>query len=132
MTRLLSYSINDKATFGVMGTEGVVDLGRRMTGIADLQKLIAADRIEEARSHAGDVGDDPVEEITFERLIPWPKKILCVGVNYGGRAAEYAERADAAYPSVFIRFPDSFTGHQRPLVRPRKARNSTTRASSQW
>ena len=118
MTRLLSYSINDKATFGVMGTEGVVDLGRRMTGIADLQKLIAADRIEEARSHAGDIGDDPVEEITFERLIPWPKKILCVGVNYGGRAAEYADRADAAYPSVFIRFPDSFTGHQRPLVRP--------------
>ncbi len=118
MTRLLSYSINDKATFGVMGTEGVVDLGRRMTDVADLQELIAVDRIDEARSHAGDTGDHPAEEITFERLIPWPGKIFCIGVNYSGRAAEYADRTDAAYPSVFVRFPDSFTGHQRPLVRP--------------
>ena len=118
MTRLLSYSINGQATFGVMGMDGVVDLGRRMPDIADLKELVTVDRIDEARSHAGDTGDHPAEEITFERLIPWPGKILCVGVNYGGRAAEYTDRTDAAYPSVFIRFPDSFTGHQRPLVRP--------------
>ncbi len=122
MTRLLSYSINGQATFGVMGSEGVVDLGLRMPDIADLKELIAAGRIDEARSHAGDTGDHAADDITFERLIPWPGKILCVGVNYGGRAAEYADQADAAYPSVFIRFPDSFTGHQRPLVRPPESR----------
>ena len=118
MTRLLSYSINGKATFGVMGTDGVVDLGRRMPDIADLKELIAADRISEARSHAGDSGDHAADKITFERLIRWPRKIFCVGVNYRGRAAEYADRNDAAYPSVFVRFPDSFTGHQQPLIRP--------------
>ena len=122
MTRLLSYSINGKATFGVMGSDGVVDLGSRMPDIADLKELIAADRISESRSHAGDSGDHAVDKITFERLIPWPGKIFCVGVNYGGRAAEYVDRNDAAYPSVFVRFPDSFTGHQRPLVRPPESR----------
>lgn len=57
MTRLLSFSINGNSTFGVMGTEGVVDLGRRMPDIADLREWVAADRIIDARSHASDPGD---------------------------------------------------------------------------
>ena len=122
MTRLLSFSINGKSTFGVMGAEGVVDLGRRMPEVSDLGELVAAGRIDDARSHAGDPGDYAVEQITFERVIPRPGKIFCVGVNYRGRAAEYADPADAAYPSVFVRFPDSFTGHRRPLVRPPESR----------
>jgi 2-keto-4-pentenoate hydratase/2-oxohepta-3-ene-1,7-dioic acid hydratase in catechol pathway len=39
-------------------------------------------------------------------------------VNYGGRSAEYDDSSDAAYPSVFVRYPDSLTGHQQALVRP--------------
>lgn len=118
MTRLLSFSINGKPTFGVIGSEGVVDLSSRMPDIADLRDLLFADRIEEARSHAAHAGDYPLADITFEPTIPRPNKIFCIGVNYGGRAAEYADKTDASYPSVFLRFPDSLTGHERPLIRP--------------
>ena len=118
--RLLSYSINGEAGFGLLSADraGVVDLGRRLPGIADLGELLSEDRLAEARSFADDPPDHPLAGITFERLLPRPQKIFCIGVNYGGRAGEYGDRSDAAYPSVFVRFPDSFTGHDRDLVRP--------------
>lgn len=48
-----------------------------------------------------------------------PEKILCIGVNYANRNAEYKDGSEAPKnPSVFIRFPDSFTGHNQPLIRP--------------
>lgn len=48
-----------------------------------------------------------------------PEKILCIGVNYANRNAEYKDGSAApSKPSVFIRFPDSFTGHNQPLIRP--------------
>lgn len=118
MTRLLSFSINGKASFGIMGSEGVVDLGRRMPDIAGLAELLATGRLDEARSHAASPCDHALEQITFQPTIPNPKKIFCIGVNYGGRAAEYTDKTDASYPSVFVRFPDSLTGHECPLVRP--------------
>jgi 2-keto-4-pentenoate hydratase/2-oxohepta-3-ene-1,7-dioic acid hydratase in catechol pathway len=118
MTRLMSFSIDGSPGFGLEVDGGVIDLGRRLPDIADLGALIAADRIEQARSFEQDPPDHSLADVTFERLVAWPRKILCIGVNYGGRAAEYADRTDASYPSVFPRFPDSFTGHERDLVRP--------------
>jgi 2-keto-4-pentenoate hydratase/2-oxohepta-3-ene-1,7-dioic acid hydratase in catechol pathway len=49
-----------------------------------------------------------------------PGKIICVGVNYPDRNAEYKDGQDAPqYPSLFVRFPQSFVGHGQPLIRPR-------------
>jgi 2-keto-4-pentenoate hydratase/2-oxohepta-3-ene-1,7-dioic acid hydratase in catechol pathway len=49
-----------------------------------------------------------------------PGKIICVGVNYPDRNAEYKDGQDAPqYPSLFVRFPQSFVGHGEPLVRPK-------------
>ena len=94
-----------------------------MTGVRDLGDLLAQGRIDEARSISSDEPADHVlSDITFDRLLPWPRKIFCIGVNYGGRSAEYDDKSDAAYPSVFIRYPDSFTGHEQALVRPPESR----------
>ena len=122
--RLLTYSLPDAPEaapgWGLLdrvGT-GVVDLGRRLPGVADLQALVAAGRVDECAAFADDQADHPLDTVAFERPLAWPHKVFCIGVNYGGRSAEYADPSDAAYPSVFVRFPDSFTGHERPLVRP--------------
>ena len=72
----------------------------------------------EAAALTSATADHLLSEITFERLLPQPRKIFCVGVNYGGRSAEYADTSDAAYPSVFVRFPESFTGHEQDVLRP--------------
>ncbi len=58
--------------------------------------------------------------ITWQPPIPAPEKIICIGVNYPDRNAEYKDGQDAPkYPSMFMRTPRSFVGHEAPLVRPR-------------
>ncbi len=118
MTRLLSYSIDGRAGFGLAVGDGVIDLARRLPGVGDLGALVATGDITTVRRFETETPDHALADVAFERLLPWPQKIFCIGVNYGGRAAEYADKSDADYPSVFPRFPDSFTGHERALVRP--------------
>ena len=118
--RLLSFSDDSASSFGLLTPDGagVIDLGLRLPDVEDLFALVAAERLEEARAFVDEPADHSVDEITYERLLMWPRKIFCIGVNYGGRSEEYTDKSDAAYPSVFVRFPDSFTGHNRPLIRP--------------
>ena len=55
----------------------------------------------------------------WEIPIPAPEKIICVGVNFPDRNAEYKDGQEAPpNMSLFIRFPRSFTGHGQPLIRP--------------
>ncbi len=118
--RFLSYSIGGEAGFGVCSTAGtgVVDLGRRLKGVTDLNDLMNQRRLAEAGAFAADPPDHGLDSITFERLLPRPQKIFCVGVNHRERAEEYAHHRHDSYPSVFVRFPDSFCGHGQDLLRP--------------
>lgn len=60
-----------------------------------------------------------LDAITFLPPLQAPGKIICVGVNFPDRNEEYKDGQSApANPSLFIRFPSSFTGHGQPLVRP--------------
>ena len=122
--RLLSYSTSPASSpadssFGLVSADGngVVDLKDRL-GVADLGALIRAERLGDAAAFAAEPADHALADITYERLLANPAKIFCIGVNYGGRAAEYADKSDAGYPSVFLRFPESFTGHLQDLIRP--------------
>ena len=126
--RLLTYSLQDPAStetlrlarVGMLTTDGtgVIDLTSRVDGETDLGALISSGELETLASYTDAPADHAITSITFERLLPRPGKIFCIGVNYGGRSAEYADTTDAAYPSVFVRFPESFTGHDRPVIRP--------------
>ena len=118
--RLLSYSTDAGPAFGLVSADesGVVDLVKRLRGVENLGDLVEQERIGDARTFVNEPPDHPMADIVHERLLPRPGKIFCIGVNYGGRSAEYADTTDASYPSVFVRFPDSFTGHDRPIVRP--------------
>ncbi len=120
MSRFLSYSYEGVHHYGVVTQDGagIVELDKRLSGAPELGSLLAQGRTVEAQAFAGEPPDRALDRVTFERLIPWPSKIFCIGVNYGGRSAEYADTSDAAYPSVFVRFPDSFVGHDQPLLRP--------------
>jgi 2-keto-4-pentenoate hydratase/2-oxohepta-3-ene-1,7-dioic acid hydratase in catechol pathway len=64
--------------------------------------------------------DHALDAITWLPPIPAPEKIICIGVNYPDRNSEYKDGQDAPkYPSMFLRMPRSFVGHQTPIVRPR-------------
>lgn len=118
--RFVSYikSDTEESSWGVVvpGEEGdsLVDL-------ADLAPNMRA-AVEGGLLSTVDPGDRPTIPLGSVRLLPPitnPEKILCIGVNYANRNAEYKDGSEApSNPSVFIRFPDSFTGHEQPLIRP--------------
>jgi 2-keto-4-pentenoate hydratase/2-oxohepta-3-ene-1,7-dioic acid hydratase in catechol pathway len=61
----------------------------------------------------------PDGSFRWEIPVPDPEKILCVGVNFPDRNAEYKDGTEAPpHMSLFIRFPRSFVGHEVPLTRP--------------
>ena len=54
-------------------------------------------------------------------VLPNVRRILCVGVNFPERSAEYKDDGAAPkYISLFVHFPSSFTGYNQPLIRPLK------------
>ena len=122
--KLLSFShpaVRDgRASFGAATDDGVIDLAARLGDVRDLSDLLTQGRLDDARRIADTAAPDvALDEITYERTLPSPGKIFCIGVNYGGRNAEYRDGQDAPdTPSVFVRFPSSFTGHEHDLVRP--------------
>ncbi|PUB19005.1 fumarylacetoacetate hydrolase family protein [Yoonia sediminilitoris] len=58
-------------------------------------------------------------DFEFDMVLPNAQRILCVGVNFPDRNAEYKDGSEAPkYMSLFPRFASGFTGHNRPLIRP--------------
>ena len=120
--RFLSFSTSTgRQGFGLVVEDGIVDLSTRYAGqYPTLGEVIADDALATlAERHVGDKADMALSEITFEIPIPAPEKLICVGVNFPDRNEEYKDgQAAPANPSLFIRFPRSFTGHGQPLIRP--------------
>lgn len=115
--KFLSFEHNGIPSFGAATDAGVVDLGKRYT---DLRSAIRAGELETlANEVAGAKADYSLEEITWLPTIPNPEKIICIGVNYANRNAEYKDDSEAPkYPSVFMRTRESLTGHGQPLMDP--------------
>lgn len=119
--KLVSYRHGGRERYGAVREDGdVVELGALMGGCTDLRALLASGRLDEARRLAEtSVTDHRLDEIQLLRPIPWPEKIVCVGVNYAERNDEYRDGTVAPkYPSLFIRFPDSLVAHGEALRRP--------------
>ena len=120
--RIATYSIGGKTAYGAVVDGGVVDLSARFgKDYPTLREVIAAGALTRvAEDAAKRSADHPLDAITFLPPIPQPEKIICIGVNYPDRNAEYKDGSDAPkYPSMFMRTPRSFVGHNAPLVRPR-------------
>jgi 5-carboxymethyl-2-hydroxymuconate isomerase len=111
--RLLSYEAAGRRRFGALVDGGVTDCSGQY---GSLKEMLAAGGTRAIESSGPRFG---LDEIRFLPPIPDPEKIICVGVNYAHRDAEYGKDFEAPkYPSVFPRFPGSFVGHREKLLRP--------------
>lgn len=119
MSRFLSFRHRGRPGWGLACDGGIVDLGAR-DGRPDLGRVIAdGDLLRLADAAGGWSPDIALDEVSFDIPVRAPEKIICVGVNYPDRNAEYRDGQEPpAFPSLFVRFPRSFTGHGQPLVRP--------------
>jgi 2-keto-4-pentenoate hydratase/2-oxohepta-3-ene-1,7-dioic acid hydratase in catechol pathway len=116
---LATFSVNGRKSYGVVAGDGIVDLGK-LTKYPTLLDLMRAGAIDEARAAATGSADHALDAVTLLPPVPQPEKIICVGINYADRNAEYSDnRQQGKYPNLFVRFPGSFVGHGEALVRPK-------------
>lgn len=117
--KLMSFVYDANASYGAVVDGGIVDLGRRVGArYPDLLAALQAEALDELRTAAaGQKPDLPLDAVTFLPVIPRPGKIICIGMNYSDKRAEWAH--DKTTPNLFIRFADSQVGHGQPIVKPR-------------
>ncbi len=117
--KIASYCTPRGTGYGVVDGDRITDLKLRVGArYADLKSLIAANGYEEARrSLQGAMSDYLVDEVAFLPVLPNPGKIICVGLNYEEHRVE-GNRPKTADPPLFIRLPESQTGHRRPMLCP--------------
>jgi 2-keto-4-pentenoate hydratase/2-oxohepta-3-ene-1,7-dioic acid hydratase in catechol pathway len=119
--KIATFSANGRVSYGIVKDQRIVDAGSRLGDrFPDLRSLIAAGQIDQLENLGAKASADlPVADIQLLKPVPSPGKILCVGVNYPDRAAEYKDNSERPkYPSIFVRFPASLVAHEEPIVRP--------------
>ena len=119
--KFASFEIDGSQSYGVVDGDGVIDLKKRMDGYAHgLIGILRKDGLAQAAKAAD--GADPdygLDDVQLLSPIPNPEKIICIGVNYGDRNAEYQDGSDGpGYPSVFMRARETLVGHGANLIRP--------------
>jgi 2-keto-4-pentenoate hydratase/2-oxohepta-3-ene-1,7-dioic acid hydratase in catechol pathway len=126
--KLASYKVRGRESFGAVVGDGaglgMVDLkprlGPRFASVLDL--LRSEGGLDSARTAARGVRPDfPLAELEWLPPLHAPEKILCIGINYANRNADYGEQEPPKYPSMFFRAPGSLVGHQGHIVRPRES-----------
>jgi 5-carboxymethyl-2-hydroxymuconate isomerase len=118
--RLASFMLDGAPRFGAVEQDQIIDL-TGTAGCATLRDALERNALP-VLQQATQIGRNrhTLSSATLLPPVPAPEKIVCVGVNYADRNAEYRDNSTApTYPSLFVRFPGSFVGHQSPIERPR-------------
>jgi len=121
--KLASYKVRGRDSYGAVVGEGVVDLKLRLgAGYDGVLELLRAGALDKAQAAVrGARPDFPLREVELLPPVLAPEKILCIGINYANRNADYGDQDVPKYPSMFYRAPNSLVAHMQPLVRPRES-----------
>ncbi|MGH1416425.1 MAG: fumarylacetoacetate hydrolase family protein [Pelagimonas sp.] len=118
MTRIATYSADGTTFYGAVTDDGMIALNDAFPAWPTLYDAVAAGGLPEL-SAAAEGQSVTHTDFTYEMVLPNAPRILCVGVNFPDRNAEYKDgSAQPKYMSLFPRFASGFTGHGQNLVRP--------------
>ena len=119
--RFATWSAAGEQFYGAIGEGGMIALSPDLPHWKTLRNVIEAGALNQLEAAA--TGKDvthPDGCYTYDIPVPDPEKIICVGVNFPDRSAEYKDGVEAPpNMSLFIRFARSFVGHNVPLTRPK-------------
>ncbi len=116
--KFATYSSAGATHYGAVTDAGMISLNADFPQWPTLFDAVEANGLEQLgvcaegkpASHA---------EFQYEMVLPNARRILCVGVNFPDRNAEYKDGSEQPkFMSLFPRFATGFTGHDRPLIRP--------------
>ena len=116
--KFATYTHEGTTHYGAITDQGAIPLSPHFPDWPTLKEAIAAGGLPRLAEAA--TGHDATHQnITYQPPIPAPTRIICVGVNFPDRNAEYKDGTQQPqHMSLFPRFPSSFTGHDQPLIRP--------------
>ena len=118
--RLASYNMRGRPSFGAVVGDGIVDLRGRLSRFATLLEVFRAQALAEAKAAVEGVrADVPLSQVELLPPLLAPEKILCIGINYANRGADYNVTNNPKYPSMFYRAPNSMVGSGQNLIRPK-------------
>ncbi len=116
--RFATYTVNGETFFGAITDAGAIALNDDFPSHKSLFEVIASGAFSQL-ALATEGKSVTHTDFTYEMVMPDVRRILCVGVNFPDRNAEYKDgSAQPKYMSLFPRFASGFTGHNRPLIRP--------------
>lgn len=116
--RYATYTAEGETFFGAVTDAGMIALSRELPQFATLSDVIRAGALDQLADLAEGKSVTHTD-FQYEMVLPDARRILCVGVNFPDRNAEYKDGSDTPkYMSLFPRFASGFTGHNRPLIRP--------------
>jgi len=116
--RFATYSSAGETFYGTVTDTGMIALSADFPDWPTLLDVIKAGGLGTLAEAAAGRADSH-KDVRFEMVLPNAPRILCVGVNFPDRNAEYKDgSAQPKYMSLFPRFASGFTGHDRPLIRP--------------
>ena len=106
-----TYSVDGEQFYGAATDAGMIALSPDFPDWPTLLDVVAAGGLGDlAKASAG--RDVTHTDVQYEVVLPNARRILCVGVNFPDRNAEYKDgSAQPKFMSLFPRFPSSFTGH---------------------
>lgn len=116
--RFATYSAQGQPHYGVATDQGLIALDGDFPEWPTLLDAVQADGLDRL-AQAAQGRAVTHTDFQYEMVLPNASRILCVGVNFPDRNAEYKDgSAQPEYMSLFPRFASGFTGHDRPLIRP--------------
>lgn len=101
-------------TWGAVVGDRFADLGRQHPDAPSLRTALERGALDPAASIDADID---LADVQLLPVVPDPQQIFCVGINYDDHRVETG-RAEAAYPTIFLRLPSSLTAHGAPFVCP--------------
>jgi 2-keto-4-pentenoate hydratase/2-oxohepta-3-ene-1,7-dioic acid hydratase in catechol pathway len=119
--KLVSYLDSGRECWGIVTSEGIVDMTMWRSDIETLADLIRLDAYADAAHHAesqSNIGS--LCSVHFLPVIPRPEKIICVLRNYVASNQRGARTNSELpeYPPIFLRVWRSQTAHDQPIVKP--------------
>ena len=116
--RFATYSSGGETFYGAATDNGMIALSPDCPQWPTLRDVIDAGGFDQLEDLATGKAVTH-QEFTYQVPLPNPGRIICVGVNFPDRNAEYKDGSDAPkFMSLFPRFISGFVGHGANLVRP--------------
>ncbi|SFL65578.1 fumarylacetoacetate hydrolase family protein [Shimia aestuarii] len=116
--RFATVSAGGEQLYGAVVEGGFVALSPDFQHWPTLKSVIEAGALDQLEAAAQGRAVTHTE-FTYDIPMPDVVRILCVGVNFPDRNAEYKDGSvQPKYMSLFPRFSSGFTGHEQNLVRP--------------